>query len=283
VRKAYKLRELQSAISSARTSGKNIAFVPTMGNIHPGHVELVREAKRRADFVAVSIYVNPTQFSPGEDYSGYPNTLQEDGLILAEEGADILYLPSDEVMYPDDIAEQTYVEVPHLGDLHCGEHRPGHFRGVTTVVARLLNMVQPHMAFFGKKDYQQLLLIRRMVRDLAIPVEIIGIETVREKNGLAYSSRNSYLDGGQRESASNLYEQLRKVRKSVLKRIESFRRIEARAMKGLKKSGLEPQYVSVCRQEDLVPASKHDRKLVVLAAVRVGRARLIDNIEVVVR
>ena len=173
--------------------------------------------------------------------------------------------------------------MPHLGDLHCGEQRPGHFRGVTTVVARLLNMVQPHMAFFGKKDYQQLLLIRRMVRDLAIPVDLIGIKTVREKNGLAYSSRNSYLDSGQRECASNLYEQLRKVRKSILKRSESFRRIEARALKGLKKSGLEPQYVSICRQEDLAPASKQDQKLVVLAAVRIGKARLIDNIEVVVR
>jgi pantoate--beta-alanine ligase len=283
LRKACTLRALHSAGSSARASGKTIAFVATMGNIHPGHVELVREARRRADFVAVSIYVNPTQFSPGEDLTSYPNTMTADGLVLAEEGVDILYLPSDTVMYPDDIVGQTWVEVPLLGDIHCGEFRPGHFRGVTTVVARLLNMVQPHMAFFGKKDYQQLVLIKRMVRDLAIPVEIIGVKTVREPDGLAYSSRNSYLTKGQRENAAELYQELRKVRKSVLKRSDSFRKIESRAMKALEKSGFEPQFVTVCRQEDLAPAGKNDRKLIILAAARLGEARLIDNIEFRVR
>jgi pantoate--beta-alanine ligase len=251
-----------------------------MGNIHAGHVELVRQARQRADFVVVSIYVNPTQFGAGEDYSSYPNTLKEDGLVLAEEGVDILFLPPDEIMYPAGVAQPTFVEVPVLGELYCGKYRPGHFRGVTTVVTRLFNMVQPHVAFFGRKDYQQLIMIRRLVLDMAIRVEIAGVETVREENGLACSSRNSFLDSAEREIAAKLYHQLEKVKKSLLKGKETVRRIESRAMKALEKAGFEPQFVSVCRQADLAPAGRDDRELVVLVAARLGGVRLIDNIEV---
>lgn len=259
-----------------------MAFVPTMGNLHAGHLELVKIARRHADFVVVSIYVNPTQFGANEDLQNYPSTPEEDARALAENGADLLFLPDDETMYPGNLDDQTVVYVPKIGDKYCGKNRPEHFYGVTTVVSRLFNMVQPDVAVFGKKDYQQLSIIRRMVRDLAYPIEVVGVDTVRDDNGLALSSRNGYLNAKQLLTAAKLQATLQEMaaalKQSTLTRSKA-RTIEQQAIKDLSASGFEPHYVQVCRQLDLRPAKKGDKELVILAAAVLGKARLIDNLE----
>jgi len=195
-------------VQAARKDKKTIGFVPTMGNLHEGHLELVRAAKRRADFVVVSIYVNPTQFGANEDLGNYPSTPDEDARLLAELGVDLLFLPEQSTMYPGELDKQTVVYVPKIGDLYCGKDRPEHFYGVTTVVSRLFNMVQPDVAIFGKKDYQQLTIVKRMVEDLAYPIQVVGIDTVRNEAGLALSSRNGYLTAQELSNASALRETL---------------------------------------------------------------------------
>lgn len=254
-----------------------------MGNLHEGHLELVRTAKRRADFVVVSIYVNPTQFGENEDLENYPSTPEEDARLLAEVGADLLFLPTQEIMYPGELSTQTVVYVPELGDLYCGKDRPTHFNGVTTVVSRLFNMVQADVAVFGKKDYQQLTIIRRMVTDLAYPVQVVGVDTIRSKEGLALSSRNGYLNARELAAAPQLYATLNKLAEQLqqAKITKSrIRELEKEARQALKAAGFKPQYVSVCRQADLLPAKKGDVELVILAAAKLGKARLIDNLEV---
>ena len=206
--KVSRVSSLRAAVTSARKDKKTIGFVPTMGNLHAGHLKLVEIAKRQTDFVVVSIYVNPTQFGAHEDLSNYPSTPEEDARLLAEEGADLLFLPEQETMYPGELDMQTVVYVPKIGDLYCGKDRPEHFYGVTTVVSRLFNMVQPDVAVFGKKDYQQLAIIRRMVEDLAYPVQVVGVDTVRAESGLALSSRNGYLNASQLDNAAQLQKTL---------------------------------------------------------------------------
>ncbi len=270
---------LRKAIRARQRKDEAVAFVPTMGNLHAGHLDLVRVAGERGSAVVVSIYVNPLQFGQHEDLDSYPRTLEADKAALEKYNIDILFVPGDRTMYPRGIEQQTKVVVPGLGEALCGEHRPGHFVGVTTVVNRLFNIVQPDIAVFGKKDYQQLIIIRRMVSDLAMPVEVIGVDTVRERDGLALSSRNRYLSAQQRTVAPGLYQTLREAR-DTLQRTEVDRsRIEADGYRKLVDLGFSPDYFSVRTQADLSNPDSQDSSLVILAAARLGQARLIDNIE----
>ena len=283
--KVSKVSSLRAAVSAARKDKKTIGFVPTMGNLHAGHLKLVEMAKRHADFVVVSIYVNPTQFGANEDLSNYPSTPEEDARLLAEEGADLLFLPEQSTMYPGELDSQTVVYVPKIGDLYCGKDRPEHFYGVTTIVSRLFNMVLPDVAVFGKKDYQQLTIIRRMVEDLAYPIQVIGVDTVRAESGLALSSRNGYLNASELNTASALQQSLQDIAlqlkeyKAVVSK-KALKVLEDEAKQTLTKLGFTPQYITVCRQYDLLPAKKGDTELVVVAAAQIGAARLIDNLEV---
>jgi len=277
---------LRAAVAAARKDRKTIGFVPTMGNLHDGHLELVRQAKRSADFVVVSIYVNPTQFGASEDLSNYPSTPESDSRILAELGTDVLFLPEQQTMYPGELDDQTVVYVPKIGDLYCGQDRPEHFYGVTTVVSRLFNMVQPDVAIFGKKDYQQLAIIRRMVEDLAYPIQVVGVDTVRTEQGLALSSRNGYLSDKELGVAFHLQDSLKALAQrlsesDVVLSKKLIRQFEDQAKNELTNVGFTPQYITVCRQVDLQPAQKGDAQLVILAAAQLGKARLIDNLEVV--
>jgi len=270
---------MRDRLARARAAGKRIAFVPTMGNLHPGHLKLVSIAKKNADVVVVSIFVNPLQFGPGEDFDRYPRTPDEDHSVLQALGIDYLFEPEVETMYPDSPEHSTFVEVPVLSDKLCGKHRPGHFRGVTTVVNRLFNIIQPDIAVFGKKDYQQLVIIRKMVSDLAMPVEILGVNTVRETDQLAMSSRNNYLNPGERKIAPTLFATLDSIRSLIISVGEIPDDIEQQGMKRLRSAGFEPEYVSIRRQADLQAPEPGDSQIVILAAARLGNTRLIDNIE----
>ncbi len=275
---AETVESLRREIAALRRAGKRIAFVPTMGNLHEGHLRLVDEARRHAEAVVVSIYVNPLQFGPQEDFHAYPRTPAEDAALLAVRGVDLLFMPLDAEMYPRGLDAMTKVEVPGLSDILCGAFRPGHFRGVATVVNRLFNLVQPDVAVFGKKDYQQWVLIRRMVEDLGMPIEIIGVETVREPDGLAMSSRNRYLTPAERARAPELYRCLCEA-VSALQAGGEAAQVEAWAASALTRAGFRPDYVSVRRAGDLAPSTPQDARRVILAAAWLGRARLIDNLE----
>ena len=254
-------------------------FVPTMGNLHAGHIQLMRLAKERgAACTVVSIFVNRIQFGPKEDFERYPRTLEADARMMQEVGVDVVFAPSEREIYPE---PQTFVVEPSdLQHILEGAFRPGHFRGVATVVMKLFNMVSPHIAIFGKKDYQQYVVLRDMVKQLALPVEIVPAETVRAEDGLALSSRNGYLSAAERAEAPRLYRCLRAAGDEVLAGKHDFRRIELQAMSTLANKGWRPDYVSVRRQSDLQPPAGDDRELVVLAAAFLGRTRLIDNVEV---
>jgi pantoate--beta-alanine ligase len=275
--------ELTDEIARRRTARQRIAFVPTMGNLHRGHVQLMYEARRHADTVVTSIYVNPLQFGPREDFAAYPRTPEQDRAQLEAAGVDILFMPDDTVIYPRGRDASTRVEVPGISDILCGASRPGHFRGVATVVHRLFQLVTPDVAVFGKKDYQQLLVIRLMSGDFNLPIEIVGVETVREPDGLALSSRNSYLAAAERPLAAQLYAALRFVADQIRTHGvpgAGYAAVEAQASSKLAAAGLRPDYVSIRRQRDLAAPVGGDRQLVVLAAAWLGKARLIDNLEV---
>jgi pantoate--beta-alanine ligase len=249
-----------------------------MGNLHAGHLQLVRQATTLADYVVVSIFVNPMQFGPNEDYATYPRTLDADKAALQAEGVDLLFMPEVSEIYSDGLEQATRVEVPGFeGDL-CGHSRPGFFTGIATVVAGLFNRVQPDIAIFGEKDYQQLVMIKRMVRDLCMPIEVHGVETMREADGLAMSSRNGYLDAAQRDTAVHLYQVLGEVKAGLQAGNRDFGSLEQQAIDSLREAGFEPDYVSIREQDSLrVPGPGSDR-LVVLAAATLGGTRLIDNI-----
>src|SRR6266571_1174416 len=253
-------------------------FVPTMGNLHQGHIQLMRLAKRRATAcTVVSIFVNRLQFGPKEDFDRYPRTLQSDSEKMKDVGVDVVFAPDEAEIYPE---PQTFVVEPSdLQHILEGAFRPGHFRGVATVVLKLFNMVRPHTAIFGKKDYQQYVVLRDMVKQLALPVEIIPAETVRAEDGLALSSRNGYLSPAERSEAPGLYRVLKDVRESLLAGQRDFLKLEAQALKKLS-GNWKPDYVAIRRQSDLQPPSRADRDLVVLAAAKLGTTRLIDNVEV---
>lgn len=268
--------QLRAVIGRWRSAGEKTAFVPTMGNLHQGHLQLVAEARKIADRTVISIFVNPTQFGAGEDFETYPRTEREDLEKLKSAGADLLLLPSASEIYAPEA--KTVVTVTGLSDSLCGLSRPGHFNGVATVVCKLFNIVQPDYALFGLKDFQQLTLIRTMVRDLNIPVEIIPVETVREDSGLAMSSRNGYLSEEERKVAPRLYHALRTAKNSLLAGRQRYADIEREALAFLVASGFHPDYFSICRQSDLKNADSEDRELVILAAANLGNTRLIDNI-----
>ena len=268
--------ELRAAVRSWRSAERSVALVPTMGNLHAGHLTLVNEAQKKADRVVVSIFVNPTQFGIGEDFETYPRTEREDQEKLDASGADLLFLPSVAEVYAADA--KTVVSITGLSEGYCGASRPGHFDGVATVVNKLFNMVQPDIALFGLKDFQQLTVIRTMVRDLNIPVEIIAVETVREASGLAMSSRNGYLIAEEKIVAAKLYQSLCVARDAVLAGQQSYQEIEYKALLFLQESGFQPDYFSVCRASDLKKAGVDDMELVLLTAARLGKTRLIDNI-----
>ncbi|MGZ8152181.1 MAG: pantoate--beta-alanine ligase [Methylovulum sp.] len=268
--------ELQNTIKSWRLAGKSIALAPTMGNLHAGHLQLVNAAQKKADYVIVSIFVNPTQFGIGEDFENYPRTELEDQKKLSSINTDLLFQPTIEEIYGSN--SQTIVSVTGISDLHCGQFRPGHFNGVTTIVCKLLNIVQPNIAVFGLKDFQQFTLIQMMVRDLNMPVEIIGEETVRETNGLAMSSRNAYLTLDEKHTAAKLYQSLCFARDSIIAGNRSYTAIEQQAMEFLASAGFQPEYFVVCRSADLNKAEAEDKELVLLTAARLGKARLIDNV-----
>jgi len=267
--------ELRSTIKAWRLAGERIAFVPTMGNLHDGHIKLVTEAKQQADRMVVSIFVNPTQFGPGEDFDNYPRTESADKNKLTAAGADLLFLPAITDIYVIDA--KTTVSVSGLSTIYCGAARPGHFDGVATVVSKLFNIVQPDIALFGMKDFQQLAVIRTMVRDLNIPVDIIGVDTVREPSGLAMSSRNGYLSAQEKQVAAQLYQTLCVARDAVLAG-QPFADIEQQALNALQAAGFAPDYFAICRSDDLVKANPQDKQLVILVAARLGKTRLIDNI-----
>jgi len=271
--------ELRRRVRGWRRDGGRVALVPTMGNLHVGHLTLVREARSLTEHTVVSIFVNPLQFGPEEDFPAYPRTLERDRELLAGEGAGLLFAPTTEAVYPRGQTEQTRVEVPGLSDILCGASRPGHFTGVATVVCKLFNMVQPDIAVFGEKDFQQLLVIRRMAEDLSLPVGVRGVETAREPDGLALSSRNGYLTAAERARAPALYKALCRAREQ-LEQGRAADAVEAAGRLELESAGLAADYFSVRRAEDLAAPGPADRDLVVLAAAYLGRARLIDNVRV---
>ncbi|GMU43370.1 MAG: pantoate--beta-alanine ligase [Xanthomonadales bacterium] len=259
-----------------RRERQRIAFVPTMGNLHEGHISLVEKARGLADRVVASVFVNPTQFGPSEDYAAYPRTLERDAGFLSAAGCDVLFTPTIESMYPYG-ETAAWVDVPSLSGILCGAFRPGHFRGVATVVTRLFNHVAPDVAVFGEKDYQQLLLIRRMTRDLGFPIEIVGAPTARDADGLAMSSRNQYLSAEQRAIAGTIHRVLRAVADVVVAGGDATPSIET-GLATLRTAGFRPDYLEVRSAESLQPPDAGERELVVLTAAWLGRARLIDNL-----
>lgn len=269
---------LREQLNDWRQSGEHIALVPTMGNLHDGHLGLVNLARQHAERVVVSLFVNPTQFAEGEDFENYPRTLELDKRRLKRSKADLLFAPDVEVMYPFGTDAAASVTVPVLTNEFCGESRPGHFDGVTTVVARLFSLVQPDVAVFGQKDYQQLLVIQRLVEDLNLPIEIVCAPTRRESDGLAMSSRNQYLSDEERAAAPALFAALSEIATALEAGGHDYDALEKRAMASLKDSGFEPEYVSVRRAENLERPDRETDELVVLAAARLGSARLIDNV-----
>lgn len=279
--KAADLEQIRRVTGDWRRQALTIALVPTMGNLHEGHLSLVREARRRADRVVASIYVNPTQFGEGEDYESYPRTPESDHAALEASGCDLVFAPGHVTMYPPGITNSIrLVAPPDLASQLEGECRPGHFDGVLTVVARLFNLVRPDIAVFGEKDYQQLLLIRRMVEDLSFDIRIVSVPTVRERNGLAMSSRNRYLREEEMEAAAQLNAALSQLAKQVRETPSGWRQAERDAAETLVNRGLRVDYVAVRRADNLAAPSGKDPSLRVLAAVRCGQTRLIDNMKI---
>jgi pantoate--beta-alanine ligase len=269
---------LRQQLSAWRAAGDRIALVPTMGNLHDGHASLIRIARRHADRVVVTVYVNPTQFGPGEDYASYPRTLDDDATRLRAENVDLLFAPDDAAVYPFGIDQATRVAIPELGDELCGAARPGHFDGVTSVVLRLFALVQPNIAVFGQKDYQQQLIIRRMVEDLGLPLQIELAPIVREPSGLAMSSRNGFFSNTERTIAAALYEALRAAADELSAGNRKYAKLEANTMRALAAAQQSPEYVAIRRSSDLAKPSANCQHLIVLGASRVAGVRLIDNI-----
>lgn len=268
---------LREQLSEWRHSGDHIALVPTMGNLHDGHLSLVSLARRHAERVVVSIFVNPAQFGDNEDYEEYPRSPEMDKRKLKRLKTDLLFAPDVDTMYPFGVDNATSVTVPVLTEEFCGASRPGHFEGVTTLVSRLFSLVQPDVAVFGQKDFQQQLVIRRLVEDLSLPIEIISGPTRRENDGLALSSRNQYLDEDERATAPKLYAILRQIGDELESGKRNYGELETRAMTELRELGFDPEYVSIRRAANLEAPDRDTDQLVILAAAQLGKARLIDN------
>ena len=278
MRTVHSITELRTILRSHRDKGRRIVLVPTMGNLHAGHIALVEEARNQGDFVVTSIFVNPMQFGANEDLDAYPRTLAEDQDKLAEAGNDLVFAPSANEIYPNGMDRHTQVLVPDLTELHCGASRPGHFTGVATVVTMLFNIVQPNVAVFGEKDFQQLAVIRKMVSDLCQPIEIVGVATHREDDGLAMSSRNGYLGINERRLAPRLYRALQATAEAIRQGSCDFDGLSAAASHQLEKGGFKPDYFTIVNSDSLRPAGPADNRITILAAAYLGRTRLIDNI-----
>jgi pantoate--beta-alanine ligase len=263
-----------------RSEGRRIAFVPTMGNLHPGHVSLIEAARKYGDRFVSSIFVNPMQFGPNEDFAHYPRTPTQDERMLADAGCNLMFMPDVVEVYPNGSDRATRVEVPGLSRILDGEFRPGHFEGVTTVVAKLFHIVEPDVAVFGEKDFQQLTIIRRMVADLCMPVEVVAAPTVRDSDGLAMSSRNQYLTPEERQVAPRIYQTLLAAAKRLRAGENDFAGIERFGVQALEGAGMRPDYFAVRQAQDLGSPLPDTSHLVVLTAARLGKARLIDNIQV---
>ncbi len=271
--------QLQSALHTFRKNGQSTAFVPTMGNLHDGHLDLVRKANQLCDVVVVSIFVNPLQFGPNEDLDAYPRTLAADKEKLFGEGVQVLYAPGAEEIYPEGMDAQSLVHVPDLGDTLCGDSRPGHFDGVTTVVSKLFNIVQPDMALFGEKDFQQLSIVRKMTRDLCLPIEIVGVRTARDEDGLAKSSRNGFLSFEQRRIAPVLHQTLNSCREAIACGFDNFLQLESHARMQLLQAGFEPDYFAIRDARTLHTVTADTEEIAILAAAKLGSTRLIDNVQ----
>lgn len=278
MKQIHSVDKLRKAIAEWREAGDTIALVPTMGNLHKGHMSLISLAAEYAEHVIVSIFVNPTQFGPNEDYTNYPRMPEVDSRKLARAGIDILFAPSVEEIYPHGLENSAQVLVPELSDQLCGASRPGHFLGVTSVVSRLFNICIPDVAVFGNKDYQQLLILRRMVEDLHIPVKLLAGETERDANGLALSSRNEKLDEVQRAAAAIIYQALDDAATALRTGQNDFVNVEKTAIETISVAGLEPEYVAIRNAADLSMPQGNLPRLVILAAARLGGVRLIDNV-----
>ncbi|WP_028240686.1 pantoate--beta-alanine ligase [Stutzerimonas azotifigens] len=276
----HTIAELRAAIAEARSARQRIGFVPTMGNLHSGHMALIARAAQHAEFIVSSVFVNPLQFGPNEDLASYPRTLAADQEKLAAAGCHLLFAPSVEEMYPDGQDNQTRVSVAGVSAGLCGGSRPGHFDGVATVVSKLFNMVQPDTAVFGQKDYQQLAVIRTMVRDLNMPVQIVGEPTVRAEDGLALSSRNGYLSEQERAQAPVLYRTLQGLARAIEGGRRDYPALLDEGLDALRGAGLRPDYLEVRDALALGPASPDSPELVFLVAAYLGRTRLIDNLVV---
>jgi pantoate--beta-alanine ligase len=274
----HTINSLQQALDAQPQA--TVALVPTMGNLHAGHLQLVQEARQHADLIVVSIFVNPMQFGRNEDLDSYPRTLQADTEQLQQNDCDHVFAPAPSEIYPRGLAAQTVVSVPALTRLHCGASRPGHFDGVSTVVSKLFNIVRPHTAIFGLKDYQQFAVIRKMVLDLNYPIRLIGVETWREASGLAMSSRNGYLSPQQKQTAAQLFQCLQRTRDEIMAGAIDFAALEEQAKRDIEGNGMKVDYFTVANAETLEAATADDRELVILLAAFCGTTRLIDNIRV---
>jgi len=274
---------VRERVHAWRRAGLRVAFVPTMGNLHPGHVSLIEAARRHGERFIASIFVNPMQFGPNEDFAHYPRTPREDERMLAGAGCSVMFMPDVAEIYPNGSERATRVEVPGVSRILEGEFRPGHMEGVSTVVAKLFHIVEPDVAVFGEKDFQQLTVIRRMVADLCMPVKIIGAPTVRDRDGLAMSSRNQYLSTEERALAPSIYRALEAAAQRLRAGDVDFASIERAGFQALEHAGFRPDYFSVRNASDLSPATPAARELVILTAARIGKARLIDNVQVTTR
>tara|TARA_R110000796_G_scaffold252199_2_gene385576 strand:+ start:14016 stop:14867 length:852 start_codon:yes stop_codon:yes gene_type:complete len=274
----HSIAQLRAALSRARLDGKRIGLVPTMGNLHAGHITLVEKARQRTDFVVVSIFVNPLQFAAGEDLDSYPRTLEADQRKVLDAGAHLVFAPNVNEMYPHGMEGHTRISVPVVSEGLCGASRPGHFEGVATVVSKLLNIVQPDLAVFGQKDFQQLAVIRKMAQDLCLPVQIMGEPTVRAADGLALSSRNGYLSEAERQTAPVLYRTLQAIAHDIQSGQRDFANIIERARQQLEAAGLRADYLDLRDAVSLKPVTEQTTDMVVLAAAYLGKTRLIDNL-----
>jgi pantoate--beta-alanine ligase len=279
---ATEIKALREQVKTWRLQGLTIAFVPTMGNLHDGHLALVKAAHQHADKVVVSIFINPMQFGLSEDIDNYPKTHQQDKEKLISENTDLLFLPTSDVIYPKGFTDNTFVEVPNISNLYCGKSRPGHFRGVATVVCKLFNLVQPDVACFGAKDYQQLQIIQTMVDDLSMPVKIVAVEIIREASGLAMSSRNGYLTAEEKQAAPVLYQTLLWLAEQLKDKnnCHHHQRLCQQASNKINKAGLTADYINICHAHSLAKSLPEDKNLVILASAFCGKARLIDNMQV---
>jgi pantoate--beta-alanine ligase len=277
---AERISALREQVRDWRAAGARIGFVPTMGSLHEGHMSLLVAARQRADKVIASVFVNPLQFGPGEDFERYPRTPDDDSTLLAASGCDLLFLPGVDEIYPDGRQSATRVSVPSLSQILCGAVRPGHFDGVATVVAKLFGIVQPDLAVFGEKDYQQLAIIRRMTADLDLPVQIVSAPTVRAADGLAMSSRNRYLSAADRATAPQIYAALQEATVQIAAGQRNYSALEEQGAATLRAAGMQPDYFAIRDATTLMAPDAATREIVVLTAARLGKARLIDNLRV---